>query len=193
MNLCSFLVVFLNYSYLAVLPLVFFKRNGHANLLWWLTTLPFVVSLVCLTISMLGLCAPQTGYNTVSTNLLSLPAVLFSVASITLISFAVGSHSVPVALWHQHGDDPVHIVTWGAYSKIRHPFYASYILMLLSGFTFCPQVCTAVALLTGAVILNFTAAREEARLSASQYGKQYQAYMQQTGRFLPRVAVKSNA
>jgi protein-S-isoprenylcysteine O-methyltransferase Ste14 len=190
-NLCAFLIVLLNYAYLGLLPLVFFKRNGRANFFWWLTTCPFIFSLVTITLCTLGFYPPASGYNTVSTNVLALLAVLFSFTSIVLISCAVGSHSVPVALWHQQNDAPVHIVTWGAYRRIRHPLYASYILMLSAGFVFCPDPCTAAALLIGSLILNFTAAREEAKLSASQFGSEYQDYMRQTGRFLPKLSVKN--
>jgi protein-S-isoprenylcysteine O-methyltransferase Ste14 len=192
MNVCAFLLVFLNFGYLAFLPIVFFRRNGQSNLLWWLTTSIFLMSVISLTMSQFGVLPPVTGYNTAVNSAMALACVPLSLASITLMSFALGSHRVPVALWHQTNDAPIHIVTWGAYSKIRHPLYASYILMLLSAFILCPQVFTALSLLAGVSMLNFTAACEEAKLSRSQFGEQYRQYMQQTGRFLPRLLVKSH-
>jgi protein-S-isoprenylcysteine O-methyltransferase Ste14 len=40
----------------------------------------------------------------------------------------------------------------------------------------------------GLLALNFTAAREERRLRASEFGQEYLAYMQRTGRFWPKLA-----
>jgi protein-S-isoprenylcysteine O-methyltransferase Ste14 len=192
MNVCGFLLVFLNFGYLAVLPVVFFRRDGQSNVLWWLTTSIFLISVISVTMSLFGALPPITGYNTALTNIMALACVPLSLASTTLMSFALGSHRVPVALWHQTNDAPIHIVTWGAYSKIRHPLYASYILMFLSAFIYCPQAFTAFSLLAGVTMLNFTAACEEAKLSRSQFGEQYRQYMRQTGRFLPRLLVRSN-
>jgi protein-S-isoprenylcysteine O-methyltransferase Ste14 len=43
-------------------------------------------------------------------------------------------------------------------------------------------------LLAGVVQLGRTARREERRLLASDFGAEYRAYMQRTGRFLPGFA-----
>jgi len=113
-------------------------------------------------------------------------SVPFSVASIALIFYTLGTHRIPISLWHQENDAPVHIVTYGAYSRIRHPFYASFILGLLGALIFCPHYGTLYTFLHGLVVLNITAAKEERRLSESEFGAEYQEYIQRTGRFLPR-------
>jgi protein-S-isoprenylcysteine O-methyltransferase Ste14 len=107
-------------------------------------------------------------------------------ASIALIAFTLGTHRTRIALWHQRNDAPESIVTYGAYRWIRHPFYSAFLLGLLGALLFCPQWGTLVAFLYGFFILNHTAAREEERLGGSNFGTEYQAYMQRTGRFLPR-------
>jgi protein-S-isoprenylcysteine O-methyltransferase Ste14 len=192
MNACEFILLGLNFAFLAVLPIIFFKRDGRANAMWWMNTSPFVISVASVTASMMGVLPPVTGYDTQLTATLAMLALPLNVASIGLMAFTLGSHRIPIALWHQTNDAPVHIVTWGAYSKIRHPFYASFILLLTSAFLFCPQMITAVTLAIGVTLLNFTAAREEAKLSRSQFGDEYREYMGHTGRFLPRIMVKSN-
>ena len=60
--------------------------------------------------------------------LLEVASVAFAVASIALIAFTLGTHRVPGSLWHQKENLPEHLVTYGAYRRIRHPFYSAYIL-----------------------------------------------------------------
>lgn len=59
-------------------------------------------------------------------------AVVLAMLSTSLIWFAVGSHRVRLALWHQDDDAPVEIVSWGAYRHVRHPFYSFYSAFLLA-------------------------------------------------------------
>jgi protein-S-isoprenylcysteine O-methyltransferase Ste14 len=79
-------------------------------------------------------------------------------------------------------------VTWGAYARIRHPFYTSFLLAFVAAVAAFPHPATAACLLYATVALNVTAVREERRLLASEYGDAYFDYLQRTGRFLPRMA-----
>jgi len=117
------------------------------------------------------------------TDLLSVP---FGLASIALISFTSGTHRTRLALWHQK-DAPESIVTYGAYRYVRHPFYTAFLLALFGGLVFCPHAGTLFAFVSGFLILNFTAAREEKFLSESQFSREYREYLERTGRFLPRL------
>lgn len=112
---------------------------------------------------------------------------MICVASYCLISYTVGTHRIPLALWHQENDAPKQIVTWGAYKKIRHPFYTSFLTALVASVVAAPNVLTIFSLVYGFVILNMTAAKEEKKLSSSQYGQEYLDYMKGTGRFIPKV------
>ena len=186
MNKAVFLLYLLNFMWIGALPIVFFKKDGRLNLLWWLTAAPFFLCTLFLVASLGGYIPPITGYGNSWSGALGLISVPFGVASIALISFTLGTHRVPISLWHQDNDAPQHIVTYGAYRRIRHPFYAAFLLALWGAFVFCPHLGTLFTFVYGFIILNFTAAREERRLKASPFGAEYQAYLCRTGRFWPR-------
>ena len=192
MNDAILLLLLLNFTYIGVLPVIFFKQGGKLNLMWWLTALPFLVCAVTVIATFAGYIHPYTGTGGAVGQVLALVAVLLSVASVCLISFTLGTHRIPIALWHQTNDAPRHIVTWGAYQRIRHPFYASFILAFLAAFLYCPHAGTLATLIYSIVMLNQTAAREEKRLSASEFGCEYQEYMRRTGRFIPRWGTKAS-
>lgn len=82
------------------------------------------------------------------------------------------------------------LVSWGPYRWVRHPLYttASVILAALS----LVAANGAMALLTALVMIGvpFIARREESQLLA-RFGPDYVAYMERTGRFLPRVRGRS--
>lgn len=188
MNEAAFLLLLLNLIFIGLLPKVFFKKDGRLNAMWWLTASPFFLCAVFLVLSFAGYMPPLTGYDNWWNRVLVLIAVCLSVASIALIFFTLGTHRIPIALWHQDNDAPKHIVTYGAYGRIRHPFYASFILALTGAVVFCPHFGTLFTLIYGFTILNFTAAREERRLCASEFGADYREYMTRTGRFFPKIA-----
>jgi protein-S-isoprenylcysteine O-methyltransferase Ste14 len=184
MNESILLLFLLNFVFIGLLPKLFFKKDGKFNLMWWVTASPFFLCTVLLLGSHLGYVDLLSG--TQYTAWIREPtAVLFSVASLALMFFTLGTHRIPIALWHQDNDAPTHIVTYGAYRWIRHPFYASFLLALFGAAVFCPSWGTFFTFILGFVILNLTAAREERRLCASQFGDEYSEYMRRTGRFFP--------
>ena len=186
MNEAVLLIFMIDFAALALLPRVFFRREGKLNLHWWLTALPYMLSAASLLLSFFGRLAPFTGYGTPLTRALGLMALPLGVAAFGLITFTLGTHRRRIALWHQANDAPVEIVTTGAYERIRHPFYTSFLLMLLGAFLYSPQGLSLGALIYGFAIMNHTAAGEERRLLASEFGRDYEAYMRRTGRFIPR-------
>lgn len=186
MNDAVLWLVVLNFAYIGLLPAIFFKKGGKLNAMWWLTATPFLLCTVFLLVAFAGLVPTFFGYRTSLSHALTLVSTLVSAASIALISFTLGSHRIPIALWHQTDDAPRHIVTWGAYQRIRHPFYTSFLLAFAAAFLLSPQWGTLATLIYGFAVLNATAAREERRLSNSEFGEQYSRYMKCTGRFLPR-------
>jgi len=120
----------------------------------------------------------------------SLAAVVLSVASIALIFLTLGTHRIPIALWHQDSDRPQHVVTYGAYRWIRHPFYAAFIAAFLAAAVFLPHWVTLGALAYACIALNLTARREERRLVGSAFGSEYRQYLERTGRFFPRFGTR---
>jgi len=188
MNESLLLIYLLNFIFIGLLPKLFFRKDGSYNLMWWLTASPFFLCTVFLLLSFAGYLPRLSGYETSSARILELVSVPFTLTSVALIFFTLGTHRIPIALWHQDNDAPQHIVTYGAYRWIRHPFYASFLLALFGALVFCPQWGTLATFIQGFVILNVTAAREEKRLCASQFGAEYADYMRRTGRFLPRFS-----
>src|SRR5688572_17622099 len=124
MNEATLLLCLTNLAVIGLLPFVFFKK-GRFNLKWCLTAAPYVLSGVFAVSSHTGAIPPLTGYHTGASEIAALIAVPFSVSSIALIFATMGTHRIPLALWHQQQDGPHHIVTYGPYRRIRHPFYAS--------------------------------------------------------------------
>jgi protein-S-isoprenylcysteine O-methyltransferase Ste14 len=185
MSRAAALVVLLDAVLMGALPRVFFRR-GRLGWRWWLTAAPFFLGAGTVLFAALGLVAPwRPGSPAAAAG--ELAAAALAVASIGLMCFALGTHRVPIALWHQADDAPRHLVTWGAYGRIRHPFYASFLLLLAACLLVCPHAITATSLAWGVLALNATAAREEARLCQSEFGADYRAYVERTGRFLPRL------
>lgn len=180
------LLLLLNLLYIGMLPRVFFRKDGRFNPMWWATAVPFVASTAYLLADIWGAARPVIAAGTALGAWLELASVPLSVASIALISFTLGTHRAPVSLWHQDNDTPAAIVTHGAYRRIRHPFYAAFLLTLLAALVHSPHPVTMLALAHGCAILNATAAREEKRLADSPFGADYSAYTKRTGRFLPK-------
>jgi protein-S-isoprenylcysteine O-methyltransferase Ste14 len=178
------LLVVLNYASIGLLTMAFFRPGAQRNARWWATATPHVLCPVLLVAARAAGLSPVTPrrWSTV----LDLAAVALSMSSIALMYFAWGTHRVRLAHFHQPGDEPVEVVTWGAYAWIRHPFYTSYFLLYLAAVACFPYWGTIALFVYMVVALNATAAGEERRLSASAFGAEYRAYMARTGRFLPR-------
>ncbi len=184
MNRGIALLYVINFLMIGALPRVFFRKGGRLNLRWWVTAAPFLACGLFLFAGFLGWTAPMGEGFWPHTR--ELAAVPLSVLSITLMGMTLGTHRIPIALWHQPDDAPAHLVTYGAYQRIRHPFYASFLLALTGAALFCPHPVTLFSLAAAWVVLNATAAKEEQRLLASAFGVDYAAYLRRTGRFWPR-------
>ena len=186
MNRATAAVIVLDFLLIGALPRCFFRREGRFNLQWWLTAWPFFACPLLLLAFALGvLPVPPRLLRLFPVQ--DLVALLPALASLGLLFYTLGTHRIPIALWHQEDDAPVEIVTWGAYARIRHPFYASFLLVFLAAALALPHPAILALGLYAFVMLNRTAAREERRLSSSHLGTEYAAYLQRTGRFLPRL------
>ena len=186
MNLAIATTQLINLLAIGSLPLVFFKRDGRLNLLWWLTALPFFAATGLVLSAMLGLIQPLVGPQSLHGSALGLMGLLLSLGSIALIAYTVGTHNRPLALWHQGGDTPEHIVTHGAYRYVRHPFYSAFLLGLLGVALHVPHAATLMVFAYALGILRWTAVKEEGRLLKSSFGDAYGDYLAHTGRFVPK-------
>ncbi len=182
--LCS--VFGANLLFIGLLPFLFFRRDGAYNLMWFVTAAPYALVGVALGLGAAGAMRP-IGVAGIEHSALMAVGSILSIASIALMAYTIGTHRVPLSLWHQDNDAPRSIVTYGAYKRIRHPFYSSFLLCLTGAVIAFPHPATLGCLIYGLLILNHTAAREERRLLESQYGDEYRAYLGRTGRFVPRL------
>lgn len=173
----------LNLGFVAFLSVVFFKPRGVWNLPRFFSLLPFLVCTIYLILVSFNVVRVLN----VENPLRLMAAVFMSVGSFILTASALGSHQQRVALCHQPNEIPDHLVTWGAYSKIRHPFYTAHLLILLGVFTAYPNVLTGLVFLDGLIMLTFTAVKEENEFRFSPLKTEYEEYMKRTGRFLPRI------
>ncbi len=188
MTTSVFFLLLLNYTAVGLLPIVFFRRDGTFNIRWMLTGLPFIVGATVLTLAWLDVLTSSISGAPSVLGTLELVSVLLSAISIGLMSLTIGTHGVPLALWHQNNDAPVQVVTWGPYSRIRHPFYTSFLLLFIGTVLAFPHPLTLASLIYASVALTLTAIREEKRLSGSEFGAEYRRYMESSGRFLPKIS-----
>jgi len=171
----------LNLAVIGLLPRVFFRR-GRLTTGWWLTALPFLVAGAALLGGIMGIVRPWIG---------ALPALreagaaALHAASLLWIGYTLGTHARPLSLWHQPEDRPDHLVTRGAYARVRHPFYLGFLLALLGCVLALPHPVTGAALLYAVVRLERTAAREERAFLGSPLADEYAEYRRRTGRLVP--------
>lgn len=183
---------------MGLLPVAFFRR-GRLTGGWWMTASPFLLAAATLVAALAGALDPLAGARTAGapdptaaagtpwTLVFQATSVVLVVCAAALAGLAAGSHAAPVALWHQEEDTPTRLTTGGAYARIRHPFYAAFLLLLLSCVFAFPHPLTVAAWLAGTAQLRRTAVREERRILASRHGEGYRAYMRKTGRFVPSL------
>jgi protein-S-isoprenylcysteine O-methyltransferase Ste14 len=188
MNTVAMVLSLAGLTLIGALPRLFF-RPGRFNLGWWITASPFFLTAATLIAGMVGVLDPLAP---------ALPtaepvSVLLSAMSILLVGFTLDSHREPVSLWHQDEQAPRDIVTRGAYARIRHPFYAAFLVALLAATLAFPHWITIGCLIFAGVQLNRTAAGEEQRILISSSGREYAAYRERTGRFFPRIGIRRRA
>jgi protein-S-isoprenylcysteine O-methyltransferase Ste14 len=76
------------------------------------------------------------------------------------------------------------LVTTGVYRYIRHPLYASLLLLAWGAFFKAPRRLPG-ALAGLATVLVYATAKAEERENIGYFGPEYEAYMQRTRRFIP--------
>jgi protein-S-isoprenylcysteine O-methyltransferase Ste14 len=193
MSLGTLVLYLLGYATMDALPHIFFQRKSMKsfNVMWWVTSAPYAVAPVLMVLAYLGMITPISAGTAAAPWLdgFSVPFAAFSIA-LQLATMAI--HKIPLALWHQADDAPKQIVTWGPYGRVRHPFYVSFLLLMIGGVIAVPHWSMLACLAYAIVALSMTAAREERRLLASHLGTEYAAYLKRTGRFIPRLGVSAS-
>lgn len=182
------LLMLITFGFIALLPRKFFKQGAKLDSRFWLTAMPLFVCPAVLAVSFVGFLPPWLDPEGPWAQICIVISVGLSTISIVLLGMAIGTHRVPIHMFHDKAEEKAahHLVTYGPYRFIRHPIYASYLLALWASFIFCPQIGTLICLIYGVAVLSRTAAGEEERLARpSEFGKEYSEYMKVTGRFLP--------
>ena len=116
----------------------------------------------------------------------AIPGLLGVLGSVALFAWARFTIRGRFFSYINSTDVPQFVCTDGPYCWIRHPFYTSYLLSLLSVTAMFPNVVTAIGSILAIVGFNSAAGFEESKFESSPVAAEYAAYKQRTGRFLPR-------
>jgi protein-S-isoprenylcysteine O-methyltransferase Ste14 len=84
-------------------------------------------------------------------------------------------------------DTPAFICAEGPFAYIRNPFYASYLLAMLSTAVMWPSAFRFGLVLAMIVYFTGAAMYEERKFARSAVATAYAAYKQRTGRFIPKL------
>lgn len=186
MNIGTLALLELNLALIGLLPHIFFRADGKLNVKWWMTAAPYFLAAAVLLLTYLGIIKPVAGASAMAQMACEAIAAALSAGSIGLIAYTLGTHRRRLSLWHQDNDAPEEIVTYGAYKYVRHPFYASFLLCLAATLAASPSIWSLGLFAYGLFSLNYTASIEENKLANSALGEKYRAYLQQSGRFIPK-------
>jgi protein-S-isoprenylcysteine O-methyltransferase Ste14 len=118
---------------------------------------------------------------------LAIPGIAVLAGSLSLYEWArrsirgkffslASSHDTPEFLW-----------TGGPFAYIRNPFYASYLLSYAGAAIIFPTVTTLAVFVVMIAFYQTVARSEELKFQRSALSREYAAYRQRTGRFIPKV------
>ena len=107
---------------------------------------------------------------------------------------AVAGFLLTLDCWRRMGDDwrmdisddHTALITDGPFRRIRHPIYAFSILIMISTAVVLPTPSMIALAALHLSLMNIKARNEEAHL-ARMHGDAWRRYVEQTGRFLPRL------
>jgi protein-S-isoprenylcysteine O-methyltransferase Ste14 len=109
--------------------------------------------------------------------------MLVCVPLIYWVFSSLGKNVTPTVVTRQEHT----LVTHGPYRWVRHPLYTVGFLLFLGLSLLAANWFIALMLVLGIIPLAMRTPIEEARLM-ERFGDEYRAYMERTGRFLPRLS-----
>ncbi len=115
------------------------------------------------------------------------------------VGLALGLASLPLIWWVQsalgsnfstvlHVRDEHTLVTSGPYRWVRHPMYTVLYMNLLAAFLLTENLLIGGVFLLSLTLIVASRVQREEQTMLEKFGEQYRDYMQQTGRFLPRLS-----
>jgi protein-S-isoprenylcysteine O-methyltransferase Ste14 len=112
--------------------------------------------------------------------------IIFNIAGLVLLIWVhrtLGQHwSMMLELGDEHS-----LITKGPYSRVRHPMYTFFYIMVISTALISANLFVGVfGILTWTLLYIVRVGDEEAML-LEQFGEEYREYMQRTGRLLPKI------
>lgn len=79
------------------------------------------------------------------------------------------------------------LVTSGPYARIRHPIYAAFLLLMLSGFLLSANWLMGVSGISLLLLVFLLRIPEEEQQLRHKFGAEYASYACRTGAFVPRI------
>ncbi len=111
-------------------------------------------------------------------------AALFASAAALFWEAVKANRARPLTLAFSD-DEPGHLVEWGPYATVRHPFYSAYMLAWIAGAVAAAQPALLLAFGVMGTLYVRAARREESKFAASPLASAYAAYRARTGMFVP--------
>ena len=78
------------------------------------------------------------------------------------------------------------LVNTGPYSRVRHPMYTAFYLLHIAAFLITANWFIGLTWIAGLTVIIFLRIDREEKMMLEIFGDRYRAYMQRTGRFLPK-------
>ena len=79
------------------------------------------------------------------------------------------------------------VVTRGVYAAVRHPMYASFLLMAVAQVLLLPNWIAGFSALVAVALLCIVRVPREESMMCEFFGDEYRHYMRRTGRVVPRA------
>lgn len=79
------------------------------------------------------------------------------------------------------------LVTWGPYRYVRHPMYTAHMLLVTALLLAPANYLIGLPGMIGLIVILINRIKREEQTMIELFGEQYLAYMDRTGRFLPRI------
>ena len=118
---------------------------------------------------------------------LAIPGIAVLVSSLALYEWARRSIRGKFFSYASSHDTPEFLWRGGPFAHVRNPFYASYLLSYAGAAIIFPSVTIFAVFVAMIVFYQKVARGEERKFQRSALSGEYASYMQQTGRFIPKL------